>query len=236
MLSARLVANVRKRVAGFWNDAARLREVAALAEGKESGHRIADYVDEKTTSFVHAHFTAAFERDKKGAITQRSMGDLWLKEKGIYHPVNIKTGLLNTGRPNMVALRKLLGCFLQNRIDSYYLLMIKFVSRQEGKGAPKVYFVDMLDCLDYLAFDSGPGQIMLKSDAFFADFESRSVVSRTPPEKADMLLRMLQDGDKRLFAARKQKQNDLRKMTDLYKRRKIFAVSPADQEVFNLGT
>ena len=235
MLSVSHIENVRRRVFDFWANADRLHDVAGLAEGKESGHRIADHVDEKTTSFMHAHFSAAFERDKKGKITGRSMGDLWLEEGGIYHPVNIKTGMSNSGSPNMVALRKLLGCFLRCRIDSYYLLMIKFISRGKAFDAPEVYFVDMLDYLDYLAFDSGPGQIMLKADEFFADFESRPCAIRTPPEKADFLIQMLKDGDERLIANRKRKQTELQNMADRYKRREFFTVSPADQETFNLG-
>lgn len=232
MLSAEKIQEIKTRVAGYWNDSGRIAEVAKRGTGKESGHRIADYVDDKTTSFIHAHYEAAFERDGGGEITKRSMGDLWLKESGVYHPVNIKTGMSNSGSPNMVALRKLLKCLLQNQIDSYYLLMVKFVSH--GGGAPAIYFVDMLDYLDYLSFDSGPGQIMLKSEAFFGGFEPKGAVSRTFPEKADYLMAMLEDGDRRLIANREQKRGELRGMIEQYKCRENFAISADDQAEFNL--
>ena len=223
---------IKKSVSVFWGDAERLKEIKGLAQGKESGHRIADYVDDKTTSFIHAHYPAAFEKDKAGKITKRSMGDIWIKEGGIYHPVNIKTGMSNSGQPNMVALRKLLKCILQNQIDSYYLLMVKFVSGD--LKAPAIYFVDMLNWLDYLAFDSGPGQIMLKSESFFADFKSHKVVSRNLPQKADFLMDMLKEGDRKLLINRKEKSEHLQKMIANYKRRKNFTISAADQAVLNL--
>ena len=122
MLSIPSIENIRNEVSQFWNDSNRIKEVDERSKGKESGHRIADYVDDKTTSFIHAHYEAAFEKADSGNITKRSMGDLWVKENDIYHPVNIKTGMSNGGQPNMVALRKLLKCLLLGQIDSYYLL------------------------------------------------------------------------------------------------------------------
>lgn len=163
------------------------------------------------------------------------MGDLWLPENEIYHPVNIKTGITDQGQPNMVALRKLLKHILQNQIDSYYLLMIKFVINESIIANHRVYFIDMLDYLDYLSFDSGPGQIMLKAKDFHQDFDSLDISLRNLPEKADYLMDLLRDGDERLFVNRAEKRNQLQIMADQYKNRINFTVTPQNQEEFNLG-
>lgn len=185
MLSSDIVAEIKQNVSSFWAKGARKEQFRDLAHGKEIGHRIADYVDDKTTSYLHAHYPVVFEQHKNGKKLARSMGDLWLKENGIYHPINIKTGTTNIGQPNMVALRKLLKSFLQKQIDSYYLLMIKFLSLDDETVAPHVYFVDMLDYLEYLHFDSGPGQIMLRSKNFFESSVSLEIKHLDFPAKAD---------------------------------------------------
>ena len=92
----------------------------------------------------------------------------------------------------------------------------------------------MLDYLDYLSFDSGPGQIMLQSESFFGDIETQASVVRSFPEKADYLMNMLEDGDRRLIKNRKQKREELRGMIERYKCRENFAISAADQKEFNL--
>ena len=235
MLSLKNITGIQKRVRDFWRVAAGEPSFVEIAKGKETGHRIADYVDEKTTSFLHAHYDAAFERHADGRKKPRSMGDLWLKEGGIYHPVNIKTGITDDGQPNMVALGKVLKCLLQNQIDAYYLLMVKFSSGKERPSAPAVYFVDMLDYLDHMTFDSGPGQIMLKAELFFNDFQSKKPPTRTMPQKADILMQMLEEGDKKLFVNRKRRSGELRDMMSEYKDRKCFAALPVKQAEFNIA-
>ena len=128
MLSPGTVKDIRQSVHTYWEKLARTKQFIDLAQGKEIGHRIADFVDEKTASFIHANYDAAFEKNVRGQKKMRSMGDVWLKADDIYHPINIKTGISDTGQPNMVALRKLLRSILGCQIDSYYLLMIKFLS------------------------------------------------------------------------------------------------------------
>lgn len=62
-------------------------------------------------------------------------------------------------------MKKLLDALLMHQIDSYYLLMVKLEIQQQTTCV--VHFVDMLDYLDHVTFDSGPGQIMLKARSFF---------------------------------------------------------------------
>lgn len=229
MLSNSIIKRVQKHVSTFWRAEVLKSDFIDIAQGKEVGHRIADYVDDKTTALVHAHYSVAFESNGTEK-TKRSMGDLWLKEKSIYHPVNIKTGIIDSGQPNMVSLRKLLKYLLNNQIDAYYLLMVKFSIESYKPVAPRVYFLDMLDYLDFVTFDSGPGQIMLKAENFYAEYDSFTPPSCALPEKAERLMRILVDGDKRLFVNRRQKMLTLRKALEEYRTNNNFLVSPKTQE------
>ncbi len=234
MLSTNRIDDVKGNVCSFWQKEVHNPHFTAQAQGKEIGHRIADYVDEKTTSFIHAHYPVAFERNAAGKKKMRSMGDLWLNENNIYHPINIKTGMTNSGQPNMVSLGKLLKCLLNNQIDSYYLLMVKFTSTSEGLEAPEIYFLDMLEYLGYLTFDSGPGQIMLQAESFFQNFTSIKVGSRSSVEKIEFLINLLEEGDRRLIANRKQRHDKMQNLAKEYMQNGVFSVSPDDQKPFNL--
>lgn len=235
MLSTNLISDICRRVEAFWQEKAQTEEFVERASGKEIGHKIADYVDEKTTAFVEAHFCVAFERNAQGKKMARSMGDLWLKCGDIYHPVNIKTGITPDGQPNMVSLKKLLSAILANRVDSYYLLMVKFQQTPEGAvGHPRVYFVDMLDYLDYVAFDSGPGQIMLKSRRFYADVDSVQPPKRSILDKAGRLMEMLEKGDEDLVRNRRVRRMKISEALEHYRLGGVFDVTPENQAELRL--
>lgn len=62
----------------------------------------------------------------------------------------------------------------------------------------------MLDYLDYLTFDSGPGQIMLKARMFFETREQNNrPAQRSLPGKVNRLIEMLEDGERRLMRNRR---------------------------------
>jgi hypothetical protein len=126
------------------------------------------------------------------------MGDLWLHEDGIYHPVNVKAGIVGAeGQPNLVSIKKVMSGITSRQIDSYYLLIVKL---QIGTTAivPSVYFIDMLDWLDFVTFDSGPGQMMLKARKFFAEYGQYSVVQADIKAKLSRLMDLYLDGERRL--------------------------------------
>ncbi len=173
-----------------------------ICTGKERGHRVADYAEERTLAFLAEDgFPVAFERDKDGAPRIRSMGDVWLESGNppIFNPVNVKAGIAGTGgQPNMVSLTKLTEAVLSHLIDSYWLLLIRFEERVPG-FVPHVMLVNILDYLDFMHFDSGPGQVMLRSDAFYRRVaEGRRPETLDVDEVVDRLLQMRRDGDKRL--------------------------------------
>ncbi|MBM3303295.1 MAG: hypothetical protein FJY85_25535, partial [Deltaproteobacteria bacterium] len=121
-------------------------------------------------------------------------------------------------------------CF---RIDSYYLLMVKVDIRDTI--TPEVYFVDMLDFLGCVTFDSGPGQIMLKARAFFrAIAEGFAAEQRTLEQKVERLMELLEDGERRLAANRAESLASFRKRVQGYRKAPRHMVTPASQEALNL--
>ncbi len=104
----------------------------------------------------------------------------------------------------MVSIKKLLSALVNCQIDSYYLLMIKLEIGSPIK--PTIYFLDMLDYLEYVTFDSGPGQIMLKAASFFRYYDPDApMLRKSAKEKVSALMELLEDGERRLKINREQK-------------------------------
>lgn len=238
---------VRALTENYWAQGVKSDDFRAIFAGKEIGHRIADYVDERTTGMLEASFPTAHELDSKGRARSRSMGDVWLKSGGIFNPVNVKAGEAGkNGQPNMVSLTKLIMALLNHQIDSYYLLIIKMrlaavpasVDLPESSLTPdgieaKVYFVDMLDYLDFITFDAGPGQSMLRERQFFEAVDAGWQPSpQTIGEKMSKLIDLLEDGDRRLIDNRARKMDRIRESFIAYQRAGMVRV---DQGGLNLG-
>jgi hypothetical protein len=243
MISKKDLQSIESLTREFWEARVLTDEFHALFRGKEIGHRIADYVDENTTAMLEKSLKVLHEVDVRGKRRSRSMGDVWVHSNGMYNPVNVKAGEAGmNGQPNMVSLTKLIEAILHEQVDSYYLLIVKMdrVDRpsKSGGGAdivitPHVYLVDMLDYLQYITFDSGPGQAMLKEKHFYEAYHA----GNPPPtlSLAEKLVRMIdlyEDGNRRLFENREKKLDRIRAKVRLYNKRDSHSV---DQSGMKLG-
>jgi hypothetical protein len=194
----RLVAAVQRD----WEVEVQGRAFRTICAGKERGHRIADFAEERTVEIIEREgFDVAFELSGNGTRRARSMGDVWLRsgEPPILNPINVKAGIGGVGgQPNMVSLTKLTEKILAHEIDSYWLLLIR-LDETDGDFHPAVRLVNILDYLDYMHFDSGPGQIMLRSDGFYAYLNNGGQPAYLGlQETVDKLLDLRRDGNRRL--------------------------------------
>ena len=231
----------------LWKSQVEEESFRAIFGGKEIGHRIADYVDQTTTNTLLDEVPSKFEMKSNGKVMTRSMGDIWIKSNNMLNPLNVKAGEAGkNGQPNLVSLNKMLSALLKRNIDSYYLLIIKFsadlteISKlvRLGKSIrdqihPQIYFVDMLDYLDYVVFDSGPGQLMLKEGSFYEAMEQ----GNEPPklnleQKIQRLVDLREDGDRRLLANRKITLEKMRKNVEKFSKNPS---KPIDQSGFYFG-
>ena len=211
----------------FWNEHVSNGAFREITQGKEIGHRIADYVDDRTTArlLLDPALTASFEYNNKGQKILRSMGDIWIQSNGIYNPVNIKTGIETDKSPNIVSLTKLLMRLLQHQIDSYYLLVVKFIKFQT-QYQPNLYFFDLLDYLDFTNFDLGPGQIMLQEKKFYEHADSGQKPAKLSlPEKIDKCVVIMYDAYERLLHNRKTRIDNLTKQISKFKKANDFTVN-----------
>ena len=199
----------------FWSEHVKTNEFQVLASGKETGHRIADYVEEHTVALIDAEFPSGHQLKPDGQRMARGMGDVWIKSNGIFNPINIKSGELGKkGQPNMVSLKKLLRGILKRQVDSYYLLIVKFDPAAEEAD---VNLVDLLDYLDFTHFDSGPGQIMLREGDFYSELDADYQPHLLPlKEKANLLLAKLEEGDERLYRNREKARKKLMALARLF--------------------
>ncbi len=198
-------------------------------QGKERGHRIADLVEEVTVRHLEQHFDVKHEMSR-GKRKPRSMGDMWLACGGIYNPVNVKAGVYGIkGQPNLVSLAKLTQALLDRAIDSYYLLFVKFTD--SDPPVADVELVNLLGHLEFVHFNSGPGQMMLRADRFMGRERSDVLIDAPSVEvSVDSLLTMRRAGNKSLVHIRATKLAALEK--------KVKAFDPTiqiDQTKLHLG-
>lgn len=189
-----------------------------LIDGKEPGHHIADYVDDRTCSLLKVNLDTRYEGDRKGGPLKRSMGDIWVQSRGIFNPVNVKSGLQGRkGQPNVVSMRKLLNYMFQHRIDSYYLLMVKFSIAEETSPAEEIshqaYLFDLLDWLEFVTYDAGPGQIMLREQEFYDAFDTgRQPRARSIQQKVTVLFDLFEEQVQALIDNRLERLHNQRQM------------------------
>ena len=234
MLTAKTLKSIRDETFTYWQGEVRKAEILAIAQGKEIGHKLADLVDEKTTALLTVKHLTKHQRDAQGRKRARSMGDLWLQDGGIYHPVNVKTGIVGSeGQPNLVSLKKVLSAIMARQIDSYYLLIVKMLIA-EKTIEPSVYLVDMLDWLDYVTFDSGPGQMMLKAVRFFADFDTVTPSTTSIKDKLKRLMALYEDGERRLKQNRERDLDRYKQQFSTFMATADFGVTGETQRSLNL--
>ncbi len=241
MINPTDISRILKLTEEFWSKHVDDRAFQEIASGKEIGHRIADYVDEKTTEFLSTKLKTGQQVNSKGKVRARSMGDIWVYSNEMYNPVNVKAGLWEEnsgGQPNLVSLMRVLNFTLADVIDSYYLLIVKMniTANPSGQGniiEPRVFLVDMLDYLDFVTFNSGPGQLMLKERQFNEFMKSgKKIESLTVRQKIERLIMLREEGDKQLFLDRKNSLDIIRKSADLYMANYSHKIS---QETLNFG-
>ncbi|MBK7209545.1 MAG: hypothetical protein IPH99_04140 [Xanthomonadales bacterium] len=86
----------------------------------------------------------------------------------------------------------------------------------------KIALVDMLDWLDFIVYDAGPGQIMLRERDFFLAWDSGNKPRvRTMVEKVELLFGRFEAGVDSLICNRKERLRRQRKLFEDFGDRKF---------------
>lgn len=125
---------------------------------------------------------------------------------------------------------------MSRQIDSYYLLMVKLLIAGEPTTpiVPSVYLVDMLDWLEYVTFDSGPGQIMLKAKRFIDEYDPNKPRQLDIKAKLRRLMELYEDGERRLKENRERALDQYRQDFQAFMAAGDLSVTPETQRTLFL--
>lgn len=155
--------------------------IQLLLKGKESGHTLASEVETYTSDILEKYgYDISYEihtsGKKKGSKKDRANSDFIFNK----HRVNVKFSSEIEGQPNICSIKRLMDGLINGDIDGYYLLKIKY-DRINKKLS--VYFFDVLDCLDVVEYNGGPGQTMLKEKKFYEKYSKINSIKRKSIEE-----------------------------------------------------
>jgi hypothetical protein len=158
---------------------------------KEPGHTYGEKVEEKLVEKLVTEYPEkfSFPQKKKGKGKQtRKMEDLIWKPTADY--INVKLGYeKGGGQPNMVSFTRLLKNYHSGEIDSYYIFIIDVSGKTKESLSTNLYMFNLYDYLDYVNYNYGTGQVMLKEKQFFDDYDSNKYFDN---KKADIMLKLKQ--------------------------------------------
>lgn len=167
-----------------------LTEVGFDPTIKEPGHTYGEAVEEllvKRLVKEDSQFLAPIKKKGSGKQT-RKMEDLLYVKSLIKYLINIKLGYeKGDGQPNMVSFNRLVKSYHSNEIDSYYILIVNVFGKTKDNLVTKEYIFNLFDYLDYVNYNYGTGQIMLKEKQFFADYDSNKYFNNS---KKDIMIKL----------------------------------------------
>jgi hypothetical protein len=177
-----------------------LKEVGFDPTVKEPGHTYGEAVEELLVNKLvekDDQFLAPIKKKGKGSGKQtRKMEDLIFVKNLIKNLINIKLGYeKGSGQPNMVSFNRLVKQYHSKEIDSYYILIIDVSGKTKDNLTTKEYMFNLFDYLDYVNYNYGTGQIMLKEKQFFAEYDSNKYFNN---DKKDIMIK-LSEIDKEAF-------------------------------------
>jgi len=146
-----------------------LKDIGFDPSLKEPGHSFGEKLEEELVKRL-------IKKDDRFSPpnSSRDMADLFFNDDLI----NIKFGYEKKGQPNMVAFNRLVKRYLNEEIDSYWILTI------DGSDN-KVCLFNLYEHLEYTNTNLGTGQVMLCEKKFFSDFKQDKKYAVT---KRDIIL------------------------------------------------
>ena len=79
-LSTHTQTQIIEATNAHWTQHTRDESFAELISGKEPGHRMADYVDDRTCALLKVTLDTRYEGNGRGAIRKRSIGDIFERQ------------------------------------------------------------------------------------------------------------------------------------------------------------
>lgn len=153
--------------------------------GHSYGEKIEEILAEKLSNKYPEKFALPIKNKNKGRQTRKMEDLIWIPSNDL---INIKFGYeKGNGQPNMVSFNRLCKNYCDNLIDSYWVILIDVIRNKKKELNKKVYMFNLLDSLDYVNYNYGTGQIMLKENQFFSNYDSNKYFNDT---KSNIILKL----------------------------------------------
>ena len=151
-----------------------INKISPSSSKREKGHSSADKIQDMVIDVLKNNGVSVKEDEKI-----RGMNDCKISHFNINYPTNIKSGMEKFGQPNMVSMNRMVSLVLGDGFkDGYNILKIKFFNGFNTDGVSVIMF-NLLDVVDYLEYNMGTGQIMLKEEAFYKIYRNMKVIPKT---------------------------------------------------------
>ena len=136
-------------------------------DSKEIGHKHGESIE--------SHIVKNFSKMKgfDEPIASREFGDLYFTH-GVREALNIKFGYQKDGKPNLCALNRLIRAVtgrnprypdkFHETFDSYWILSVNLLDKNRNF---EIHLFDVYQNLDLVAFDAGPGQLMINETMLY---------------------------------------------------------------------
>ena len=125
----------------------------------------------------------------------------WLKDL-----LNVKFGYNKKGQPNMVSFNRLSKRYVNEEIDSYWILSI------DGKDNHVCLF-NLYEQLDYTNTNLGTGQVMLSETKFYPNFnQDKDYTIQNKDDILDKLDWIDEDAWERMTRAKRKKFNERKEL------------------------
>jgi len=153
--------------------------------GHSYGEKIEEILAEKLVKKYSDKFSLPEKLKGKGKQTRKMEDLIWKPTNDL---INVKLGYeKGSGQPNMVAFNRLYKNYCSDVIDSYWIFVIDVSGNDKNNLTTKTYLFNLYDYLDYVNYNYGTGQVMLKESQFFADYDSKVIFDNT---KRDIVLKL----------------------------------------------
>jgi len=135
-----------------------------IKKSDELGHSHGPGVQKMVGKLLSEHFDITYEKDKNGKPKKRSFSDNLIQG----HPNNVKFTIINSGSPNLVSMNRMINHVFNSKNDTYYVTIVHYDIPTQ---VLKVNFVNILQFVESLRYNSGPGQIMINQERFYSEYE-----------------------------------------------------------------
>jgi hypothetical protein len=139
-----------------------LQEVESKSD--ELGHSHGPGVQKEVGKVLSEKYDIKEVVNKNGAKPKRAFADNILQ--GFYN--NVKFTATEEGNPNLGSMNRMIKHVLKESNSEYYVTIVKYLVNKKDW---KVQFVNILQFIDCLTYDAGPGQIMITQKKFEVEYE-----------------------------------------------------------------